>query len=220
MFTVFTVFPCDSNRNQEQNNAKSNHHIIDDPILLNQKIYHLNKSKSKHVVIGLSPKFDFKPVVRISGNKNRQYVTFDTNEWESFLNNQGIITNFFTVQDERWLPLIGKKSTVEFTMYNQVKVIKIHTENNFEILLAFETLCCLWDLLPLIKYRIDMLKKQQFLVYYKSVVKNPISEILNPTSISNITYSNCDDENVHTMMEMMHYFPDQIIADCENKNQQ
>lgn len=49
-----------------------------------------------------------------------------------------------------------------------------------------------------------MLKKQQFPVYYQSVVKNRISEVFNPESISNITYSNRDDENVYSMMEMMH----------------
>lgn len=222
---MFTVFAFTSKMDEGQNHCCANPNKCrsdadDEPILLNQKIYNLNKSKSKTVAVGLSPKCSLKPVVKISGNKYKQCAIFDESEWENFLKNQGIITNYFIVQDEFWQPIVGKKFTIEFSMYNKVKIVKIHTEKNLDVILAYESLCWLWELLPLITYKLDMLRKQQFDAYYKSVVNGNVFENYNPLSkVNTYTLTNSNNENVYSMMEMMHYFPDKIIAECEDNTQ-
>lgn len=204
---------------QEHNNrnVKSDKYQGNELILLNQRAYDLNKSKTKTVAVGLSPKHDLKPVVKITGVKHHQCVVFSHRDWESFLKNQGLMTNYFITPDEFWHPIVGKMFTIDFTTYNGVKIIKVHTGKDLEVLLGYESLRCLWDLLPLIGYKIEMLESQQFDAYYNNIVKNRNSDLFGPsTSSSVVNQTNQDNENVYAMMEMMQYYPDRIVADSNS----
>lgn len=178
------------------------------PIIVNQKSYHLNKSKSKHVTVGLAYDFGFQPCLTFSGNKCKP-VVLNENEWRDLLQFQGILTNFF-YSLEKFTTLSTQALTITFEHYNDVKFVKLEDKRNNYICLGIESLSQLWVLIPLIDYRLNFLKKQDFQNYFNSKLINVQGKPgdLCQQIINSISTVNCPcSENVSTLMELVYQHP-------------
>lgn len=67
--------------------------------LINESMYYVNKSRSKWVSVGFSLERKYTPVIKLSGSKYNQNVIFNEHQWNSFLNNQGIMLSYIYSTD-------------------------------------------------------------------------------------------------------------------------
>ena len=102
--------------------------------LLFDKVYFLNKSRTKYLVVGLSPNH-FKPVITINSLKSKASVQFNEAEWLSFWNNEGIFANYLTYQ-----------STLPEAVWEKEKCYSLERINNREVILKVTDLSCAGEL--------------------------------------------------------------------------
>lgn len=135
-------------------------------ILLNTKIYDLNKSGTKYVAVGLNK--DFEPCVKIGGRKS--YVVLTENEWKTLVEYQGCILNYFYSQDEYNSLEDFEKLKVFFEKISDngcgedIRLTKIFKNESY-VYLGCETVSNLFQLTPLIDNTLERLNKQQFQNY-------------------------------------------------------
>lgn len=178
------------------------------PVVVNEKTYPLNKSKSKFVTVGLAYDFGFQPSITFSGNKTKT-LQMNEYEWKELLQYQGVLTNYFYTRDVT-PPITTSSLNISFENYNDVKYIKLEDRQNSSVCLGIESICQLWMLLPLIEYRLEMLRKQDFQNYFNcklNIAANKngdvcqqIMNVISPTK-------NPGSENVSTMMELVIQHP-------------
>lgn len=190
-----------------------------DGTLLNARSYALNKSGSKFVTIGLSPPNNLIPIIKIHGVNYNWGVPLDEWDWISLIKYKNLILDFFDTVAENRQPINEKTWTIEFLKFNNNKIIKIHRGNKkLEVCLGIESIRGLYAILPLIKYKMNMLNQQNFGKFYYNIVSGNCMKIGDPFNNINqcMVQNNSEEVNVHTMMEMMQFYPDQIISDIED----
>ncbi|KAF5289514.1 hypothetical protein FQA39_LY15069 [Lamprigera yunnana] len=105
-------------------------------MLLNRRIYYLNKSKSKWISVGLYNPFEFASVVKIFG-RSEQYVIFKEEEWIQFREQRENINRYFQTCDMMWKPKqIGSK-TLTFEMIGEKKILRIEDVCGNEVYLGW-----------------------------------------------------------------------------------
>lgn len=105
-------------------NMFCNKQTMKDEKLLNDKIYFLNKSRTKYVVVGLSPSV-FQPVIKICSLKSSASVQFTEDEWLAFWNNEGIFANYLTYQNTSLEVVWEKEKCYSLQKINNAVVLKI-----------------------------------------------------------------------------------------------
>lgn len=184
------------------------------PKIIGEKKYKLNKSKCKFVSVGISCDFGYMPCVKLSGNKGDQ-VTFNEADWNKFLTHQGTIMNFLYYNYKTDTVDEGN-ICIHFDQFSNARVIRISKEDNY-IYLAYETVCCLIEILPLVKYSIEMIKNLQFENYFKilrrglqsqsgDIIENALN-ILKPED-------NPKSENICMILELIYTYPDVFESAC------
>lgn len=183
------------------------------PVLLNCSTYALNKSRSKFVSVGLSAYAPFSPLVKLHRIKN-DWVTFNEAEWKLLLEHQGVISNFlYTDAGQQQSLNIGSK-TLRFGSIGSTRVVTFL--NDSEVCVAFESICELWELVPLIESRIHLLKRLQFHQFYDSLVKGVVDLPGDyRTHIQTVLHELNGCDNAACMYEMLKYAPDIITVDFE-----
>lgn len=183
-------------------------------VVIGERSYSLNKSKTKHVSVGLAHMYEYAPCIKLMGNKC-DGIFFNQEEWKDFLSNQGIITNYLYSND-RTDPIVTNNFTISFEQISSARVIKIRKGDSY-VFLGYESVCKLWELLPLLKFRIELLKQQQFVNYFNALRKGLQSQSENIfVNASNILHANeaCPTENVCLALELMSVYPDEFENDC------
>lgn len=181
-----------------------------DSVVLSGRRFYLNKSKYKYVIVGLACDNNYKPCIKISGSKGGEII-FDESEWNHFLSYQGIITNYLYSNDKIDMIDDGRLS-LEFIQLPYAKIVKV-TKDNSNICLTYESICTLWNILPLITYRINILKNQQFDNYFKILhrsLQNGDGDgdiVINALNLIQ-PQENTNSENVSTVMELIYMFPE------------
>lgn len=183
-------------------------------VVIGEKRYHLNKSRSKFVSVGLCRNFGYEPCIKLMGNKN-DVLVFTEEEWRDLLKYQGVITNYLYA-NAATEPLNTEYCSIFFEQISSTRVIKIW-KNNSSIYLGYETICNLWEILPIINYRIDMLKIQQFKTYFKVFQKGMQSQsgniFHNATTVLKCSET-CPTENVCLLQELVYLYPAIFEEDC------
>lgn len=181
------------------------------PVLLNCSTYPLNKSRSKFVSVGLSAHTPFVPLVQLHGLKG-DWVTFDETEWRLLLENQGVISNYlYTDEGQQQLFSIGSK-TLRFHSIGSTRVVTFVKDS--EVCAAFDSICELWELIPLIDSRIRLLKDLQFDQFYGSVVKGIVGLSGDyKTHINAVLKELQGSENAACMYEILKFTPDILSID-------
>lgn len=180
--------------------------------LLNSKIFFLNKSSSKFVIVGISNQ-DFSPKI-IIGGKNGFSITLSEESWNSFCNHRGVIENYFCFPQQINEPMLNIDNfKLYFEKVNSLPVIKIKEEYSRYVYLGYESIETLWRLKEVVDYRISIIKKQEFSLYFK-VFQTSIS-IQEGDPIDNIyrilqPNQNPNSENVSTMLEFLILYPEEL----------
>lgn len=186
--------------------------------LINETVYYINKSKSKWVSVGFSLERKYIPVIKLGGFKNKQNVTFDEEQWISFLNNQKNMLGFIYSKSTGWQPMSGNGYEIHFVFIGDSRIIKITQDGGNEIFLAGDTINELINLVNLIKYRFDILKSQEFSKYYNIVISSVSAKNgdLNKNVYESISAStNQNSVNVCCVMELLNFYSECIIEDVE-----
>lgn len=177
-------------------------------VVIGERAFPLNKSRCKYVSVGMTPEYNYDPCIRIMGNKG-DLIMFSEYDWMDFLTYQGVITNYLYTNDAAD-PIQFGNFKISFEQISSSRIIKIW-KNEAYVYLGYETVCKLWELLPLIKYRIEMLKKLQFVNYFnlfkKSVQYQCGNIFVNASRILD-SGENCPTENVCLVLEFMNLYPD------------
>lgn len=143
----------------------------EEPILVNKYVYYLNKSKSKFVLIGLSPSYqhrDLIPKVIIGGVKG-QWVDFELQEWFEFLDCRKEFDGYMSqAVANHTLKRINNYSLM-FTEINKLNVLKIFKDETM-VYLAQDTLQTLWDYSTIITQRMKTFVHQHFNEYYRDLL--------------------------------------------------
>lgn len=188
-----------------------------EPVLINQTTYSLNKSNSKFVTVGLSSYGGFLPGVKVYGTKN-DWMVFDPVEWKVFTDNLSGICNCLGEKDAVLQPVnvcTGKR--ICFQTIGRSKVIFVQDSNRAEIYLGIESLSTVANLQGLIEYRLELLKSLEFGNFYNAVV-NGIASLpgdANSNVENVISNLNIYSENGICMLEMVKFGGDMIRCDIE-----
>lgn len=157
----------------QPSSGKCNMQTVKDERLLVNKIYFLNKSRTKYLVVGLSTSLQFQPVIQIHSMKSRHKVSFTEQEWLSFWTKEGIFANYLTFQnsfpDAMWE---GGKSYA-FERLNQEVVLKISDVSCAEeIYIGKESFWKLQEVRALVSIVLEEFKRFNFLKTFEDVVKS------------------------------------------------
>lgn len=126
--------------------------------LLCEKTYFLNNSKSKYVVIGVSPTKGFQIIVKIGSTKNRHFVQFTEFEWMSFWEKEGMIANCFAF-DNTYDALWELEKSYKFDRINHNVVLKVSDlPYNSEVYLGKESFWRLQEVKEMIHLFLEELK--------------------------------------------------------------
>ncbi|KAF5305664.1 hypothetical protein FQA39_LY09153 [Lamprigera yunnana] len=107
-------------------------------MLLNQRIYYLNNSKSKWISVGWYHPFEFTSVLKIFG-RSKQYVIFKEEEWIQFREQRENINKYFPTCDMMWKPIqIGLK-TLTLEMIEEKKILRIEDVCGNKVYLGWES---------------------------------------------------------------------------------
>lgn len=185
--------------------------------IINSKQYSLNKSNTKFVNIGLLVEKNFEPCIELSGQK-KQSVVMSEKDWKILLQYQGVITSYLCSLSTYAEPINLQNITLYFEMFNQTPILKIK-KNESLIYLGNETVCNLWQQIPLIEYRLNILHQQKFEIYFnifkcsllgeKNCIQR-VYDILTPRE-------NQNSENVCTMLEFLLNYPDLMEEKLKDK---
>lgn len=188
------------------------------PTLLLQRTYPLNKSRSKFATVGLSCSGSFGAVVVLHGQKN-DWVLLDEVELKTLCEYQSIIRSYYySGGDFQHQPVvINNLKKICFRAFGAKKVILLQELCGSEVYLGIESVVELWELLPLINYRKEVLKSLEFSKFYSNIIRGVAS--LPGDCKSNIESVllnlNINSENVLCMREMLKYAEDIIRCDVE-----
>lgn len=187
------------------------------PVLLNASSYSLNKSWSKHVIVGLQSYAGFPIAIQIRGNKN-DWVQFYEAEWRTFIENQGVLTNYFYSNDVQWSPLNFGRKTVFFQKIDATKVLRIQDCDGSEVYLGQESLEELWQLQKLLEFRVLTLKELNFEAFYASTIKRAAKEDGDYRSSIPLALESLKEtapRSAACMHEMLKYAGDIVMCDIE-----
>lgn len=214
-------------KNQAKNKAANESFAINTsskvkpyPALLNQRTYPINKSKSKFATVGLCGYGPFGPAVVLHGQKN-DWVLFEEWEWNLLAENEGVIKNYFEARDVQVQTVnLSNAKRITFTTIGPNKVILLQDQTGSEVYLGIESLEELWTLLPVIHYRVELLKNLEFAKFYGSIIKG-VATLPGTVkeNIENVLFGlNIATDNVLCMLEMLKFQEHIITCDIEIEN--
>ncbi|KAF5294569.1 hypothetical protein FQA39_LY13328 [Lamprigera yunnana] len=139
-------------------------------MLLNQRIYYLNNTKSKWISVGLYYHFEFASVVKIFGS-SKQYVIFKEEEWIQFHEQRENINKYFQTCDMMWKPRqIGSK-TLTFEMTEEKKILRIEDKCGNKVCLGWESVSEVWSLETVLSYRLSYSSASNLKHFYDDVIR-------------------------------------------------
>lgn len=161
------------------------------------------------------PKFDFIPSICLHAKGCSIFL--DDAEYKELINNQGIITNYFYVEETTWQPLKMRNLMVVFTVSENggKKIIKFVQDEN-EVTFHWEDVLHFWDLIPLLNFRIEALMSEMFALFYRNLITGVCKVEGNSLEIIRRVISPLyNSENVLCMFECLLYYPDRVKSDVE-----
>lgn len=183
-------------------------------VVLGERCYPLNKSKTKFVSVGLVSQCGYKPGVILSGCKGESLV-FDDEEWKDFLSYQGVITNYL-YSYEKTETVNSWTFSIHFEQISHIRVVKIEKENS-QIYLGYETICKLWEVLPLVKYNQNLLNKQDFSTYFKFLrygLQHREDNLFQAVQDMMSVTEPCPTENPLLVLEFLNIHPEEFEKEC------
>jgi hypothetical protein len=186
------------------------------PITIGERQFYLNKSHSKFVSVGLNYNFNFGICISLGGAKCANIILSE-DEFRRIVDNQGVILNsLYTGENQQTIDCTS--FNLEFPRIYDCIILKI-VKDNLSICFNYDTICNLFDILSLLEYHIDLLKKREFPSYYKLIqsslmfskgnLKEEAIKLLAPKIFTgNIDISLC--------LEFILMYPEVFTKDCSD----
>lgn len=187
------------------------------PILLNHRVYPLNKSRSKFATVGLRAYGWFSPVVQLCGLK-KDWIIFDEPEWKVFVGNKSAIDKYYEANELIPPPInLSCNKRILFQSVNSNKVIIVQDNSGGELWLGAETLKELWTILNIVEYNLEIQKSLEFHTFYDKIIKGIASMVGNykENIVSVLDNLIVASENKVCMMEMLKFSEEIIKCDIE-----
>lgn len=186
--------------------------------LVNGKAYYLNKSQSKYVTVGLTLS-DFSPSL-LFGGINCKTIVLSEEDWNSLLKYQDVITNYFDTCNSLLGPIEERNFIITFEKMRDIPIIKFK-HNDQHIFLGNQSVFHLWQIIPIIEYRLDILRRQKFNTYFNNLISNignHQENILDRVFSAVSSNQNPNSENVSTMLELLHIYPEELKLKFKNSS--
>lgn len=136
---------------------------VKDEKLLTDKVYFLNKSRTKYLVVGLSVNLQFQPVIKICSMKSKRNVLFTKQEWVSFWTKEGIFANYLTFQNTFPEAMWENGKSYSFEKIDQGVVLKIADVSCAdEVYIGKESFWTLQEVRPLVNIVLDEFESFNF----------------------------------------------------------
>lgn len=145
----------------------------------------------------------------------KKMIIFNEMEWNTFLNYEGIMTNYLYSTDS-YEAIQCENFSIYFEYISSVRIVKICKDSSY-IYMGYETVSKLFELVSLVKHFIEMLKKQHFLNYLIILQKGLQYQNGNLfQNAINLLYSGdtCPSENSALAIELMEIHPDIFEEEC------
>lgn len=183
-------------------------------VIIGAQSFALNKSNTKSICVGLCENFNYEPCIVLAGTKSDKII-FTLKEWSDLLSHQGIISNYFYMFDT--MDSITTDSfTIHFERFSTKQVISLEKDWN-NLYLGFETVCNLWELLPLIKYQAEMMKNLKFATYFnvlKSGLQKQTGNLFSNALNILRPEENPNSQNVSLTLEVLYLYPEIFEKEC------
>lgn len=190
---------------------------VEEEILLDSKVYFLNKSKSKYVIVGAST-INFLPTIRIASTSSKQYVDLSTCEWFTLLNNKHMLVDRLDKASEKIINNNLKTIAVYMdTINNGVKVLKIKRDQGNQVVIGMQSMNMLWNLSKLINYRIQLLSNRCLQEYYRNLLHKLVGQSGNLLDhLHNLLDQRGQEENCLVIKELIYFKPDSVLHDINS----
>uniref|UniRef100_A0A6P7G3F6 Uncharacterized protein LOC114337305 n=1 Tax=Diabrotica virgifera virgifera TaxID=50390 RepID=A0A6P7G3F6_DIAVI len=180
-------------------------------VFLCERRFFLNPRKSKYVSICISCQLNYTPCVIISGNKNDMLV-FSEKDWNDFVSNKEIINSLLVTSDSTDLIDIGR-FCVEVKQLPHTSVVRMYTGDS-SVRLSFKSVSKLWHLIPIIQYRLELLKHQGFSVVIILLRAGTKGNEIIETSLSLLeTIKRLNPEMYTFGLEVIYNYPELLIEE-------
>lgn len=206
MYTTTSAMSS-SNSEKDVKNQLSKMLYVGEKLILGERKYPLNKSKTKFVTVGLVYEYGFAPGIKLTGIKN-DTIIFNEAEWNSLLRYQYQISkNFYSNEVQE---IKTENFSIYFDEIYSCRVVQI-CKNDSYIYMQYDTISKLWEVLPLIKHLVELLKLQHFQKYLqvlKMELQNHQGNIFTNAYKILHTSENCPSENIAIAIELLDIYPD------------
>ena len=184
--------------------------------LFQQQLQYLNKSRCKAVITALDESFN--PMISIVGPNHS--VILNVEEFSKLIGEEGVLLNYFNSGDETWTPIKYEGLELQFQVISGNRVIKMIDGRQNIIYLAQKSLEELYALKPLIYYRLDLLKQQNFQSFYFDVLRGAVRMSGDvEQNIKAKLSSMVKNINALSMLEVLHVLPNKIRTDLSRLRQ-
>ncbi|KAF5296721.1 hypothetical protein FQA39_LY12421 [Lamprigera yunnana] len=139
-------------------------------MLLNQRIYYLNKSKSKWISVGLYYLFEIASVEKIFG-RSKHYIIFKEEKWIQFHEQRENINKYFQNCDMMRKPRQISSKTLTFEMIEGKKILWIEDMCGNKVYLGWESVSEVWSLESVLSYRLSYSSGSNFKHFYDDVIR-------------------------------------------------
>ncbi|VEN48009.1 unnamed protein product [Callosobruchus maculatus] len=197
--------------NMVDSSTQTSHNAV---VVLGERRYPLNKSKSKHVTIGVYPAYNYSPGIKLMGVKGDNIV-FTESEWKEFLDYQNVISHNMYATDAS-APILTSCCSINVTHISGTPVLKL-TKDGSVIYLGYESLASLWNLLPVVNHTVELFKLQKFGNYFR-VLQNGLQtqggDLI--TNAANLLHSaeSFPTENTTMAMEFLYVYENTFKEEC------
>ena len=184
--------------------------------LFQQQLHYLNKSRCKAVITAFDESFN--PMINIVGPNHS--VILNVEEFSKLIGEEGVLLNYFNTGDETWTPVKYDGLELQFQVISGNRVIKMIDGRQNVLYLAQKSFEELYALKPLIYYRLDLLKQQNFQSFYFDVLRGTVRingdvEQYIKAKLSSMVKN----INALSMLEVLHVLPNKIRTDLNQLRQ-
>lgn len=178
--------------------------------IVNIKFFFLDKYNTKFVNVGLSLENDFQPCIELGSAQSS--VILREEDWNDLVRNQGIISNCFYGHGILHNPIKIGNISITTEKFDDVNAILIQQDNgDGYVYLSCAAVEQLWNLIPVIEYRLESLKFQQFDRYFNKLKTNV--SILSGDVLTNVykyiaPKLNPNNENIGSVLELLTLHPE------------
>lgn len=190
---------------------------IQNEVMLNSKVYYLNKSRTKYLNVGWSPNSE-SIMIKLYGSRSFQCVCYSEAEWCSFLSKHDVLIRNFNVRDQPET-IWDFCKTYRFEYIQGEPVLKIYDSVcDGEVYLGKVTIFTIINCTQLVNEHIQQMKKMDILYHYNAMLTSYGKTVSSAESLKAIIKESVGDFQVYfTLLEYIFLYPAKIESNLKDR---